>query len=110
MAEQPAFQHSALQEYVVDANEVLRFKLVKSAEDMDDSSLEFGPEMCHQTYGDNENIFGYRGLKIQLYMSASGLRSYVSSDHTDKVHSPTCLVTRSTCLSSSSPPGGPCQD
>jgi histone acetyltransferase 1 len=52
---------------------------------MEDASLEFPPEMCHQIYGDNENIFGYRGLKIQLYMSAGSLRSYVGTSHEDKV-------------------------
>ena len=58
---------------------------VKSAEDMEDESKEFLPEMCHQIYGDNENIFGYRGLKISLYMSAASLRSYVAVSHEDKV-------------------------
>lgn len=81
----PTFSHSALADYVLDANDVLRFKLVKSAEDMEDESKEFLPEMCHQIYGDNENIFGYRGLKISLYMSAASLRSYVAVSHEDKV-------------------------
>ena len=31
---------------------------------MSDSSIAFKPEMCHQIYGDNENVFGYRGLKV----------------------------------------------
>ena len=47
MAE-PTFQHSALQEYVVDANDVMRFKLVSQEKDLDNESLEFAPEMCHQ--------------------------------------------------------------
>jgi len=85
MSEQPTINHTALAEYVIDANEVLRFKMVQKAADMDDTSLEFVPEMCHQIYGDNENIFGYKGLKVLLYMSASGLRSYLTSSHTDKV-------------------------
>ena len=59
---------------------------VKSAADMEDESKEFLPEMCHQIYGDNENIFGYRGLKISLYMSAASLRSYVAVSHEDKVN------------------------
>ena len=41
--------------------------------------------MCHQIYGDNENIFGYKGLGVQLYMSAAGLHSYVSHQFEDKV-------------------------
>lgn len=82
---EPSFNHSALADYVIDANEVLKFKMVESASDLENDINEFGPEMSHQIYGDNENIFGYRGLKIQLYMSASSLRSYVGSEHQDKV-------------------------
>ena len=37
---------------------------MKNAEDFDNSDLSFQPEMCHQIYGDNENIFGYKGLKV----------------------------------------------
>ena len=44
----PTFQQSALQEYVVDANDVMRFKLVSEEKDLDNESLEFAPEMCHQ--------------------------------------------------------------
>ena len=47
MAE-PTFQHSALQEYVVDANDVMHFKLVREEKDLDNESLDFAPEMCHQ--------------------------------------------------------------
>jgi len=84
MAE-PTFQHSALQEYVVDANDVMRFKMVRQEKDLDNESLEFAPEMCHQIYGDNENIFGYRGLKISLFMTSSSLRSYVHVEYDEKV-------------------------
>ena len=58
---------------------------VKTAEDFDDAEAAFLPEMCHQIYGDNENIFGYKGLKVKLYMSASNLESYVTHEFDDKV-------------------------
>ena len=49
---------------------------MKNAEDFDNSDLSFQPEMCHQIYGDNENIFGYKGLKVscnqhKLYLQKS---------------------------------------
>lgn len=75
----------ALEEYVVDANDVLRFKLVRGAEDLEDEGTEFPPEMCHQIYGDNENIFGYRGLQIKLYMTAGTLKAFVSAKWDTKV-------------------------
>jgi len=85
MAEEINFGSSALAEYVTDANEVLEFKMVRKAEDFSDANLAFKPEMCHQIYGDNENIFGYKGLKITLYMSAANLKTYVNHSYTDKV-------------------------
>jgi len=85
MAEEINFGSSALAEYVTDANEVLEFKLVRKPDDVSDPSLSFKPEMCHQIYGDNENVFGYKGLKICLYMSAATLKSYVHHSYTDKV-------------------------
>ena len=36
-----------------------------SAEDMENEKLVFQPEMVHQIYGDNENIFGYKDLKVE---------------------------------------------
>jgi len=85
MSEDLKIQTSALAEYVCDGNEALEFKLVKTAEDFDNEDEGFPPEMCHQTYGDNENIFGYKGLKVKLYMSAASLQSYVSHEFEDKV-------------------------
>ena len=64
MGEELKIQTSGLEEYILDGNEALEFKLVKTAEDFDDEEKAFKPEMCHQIYGDNENIFGYKGLKV----------------------------------------------
>jgi len=77
--------HAALADYVVDANEALSFRLVRSAADLEDESLDFKPEMTHQIYGDNENIFGYKGLKIKLYMSAGSLQTYLNYSCEGKV-------------------------
>lgn len=85
MAEQVNFGNSALAEYVLDGNDALRFKLVRTTKDVDDTNVEFGPEMCHQIYGDNENVFGYKGLKISLYMSAATLRTFLTHGYEDKV-------------------------
>lgn len=78
-------QTSGLEEYILDGNEALEFKLVKTPEDLEDDEKAFKPEMCHQIYGDNENIFGYKGLKVKLYMSAGSLETYVSHQCDAKV-------------------------
>jgi len=85
MAEQVNFGNSALAEFVVDGNEALKFKLLRSASDFDDETKAFGPEMCHQIYGDNENVFGYRGLRVELYMAAASLKAYLAHTYEDKV-------------------------
>ena len=37
---------------------------VRNEKDFFDADAAFKPEMCHQVYGDNENVFGYKGLKV----------------------------------------------
>ena len=68
MTEELKIQTSALAEYVCDGNEALQFKLLKSEEDFINEDKLFSPEMCHQIYGENENIFGYKGLKVGIFM------------------------------------------
>jgi len=85
MNDELKIQASALAEFVCDGNEALQFRLVKSAEDLEDPELSFKPEMCHQIYGDNENIFGYKGLEVNLFMSAGSLQTYINHSYTEKV-------------------------
>ncbi|XP_023348942.1 histone acetyltransferase type B catalytic subunit [Eurytemora carolleeae] len=77
--------YSGLAEYVVDANQALNFRFVGSAEDMENEKLVFQPEMVHQIYGDNENIFGYKDLKIDLMMSRGTLRTFIQYSFSSKV-------------------------
>ncbi|XP_052744341.1 histone acetyltransferase type B catalytic subunit [Bicyclus anynana] len=75
----------ALAHLVVDGNEVLQFKLVREPEDIEDDDTTFGPEMCHQVFGENENIFGYTDLKIKLYYSEASLQTYLGISYSDKI-------------------------
>jgi len=77
--------YSNLEEYVVDGNEALNFKFVRNVADMESDEHNFPPEMCHQIYGDNENIFGYTDLKINLYMSSGSLQSFINYKYSRKV-------------------------
>jgi len=77
---------SQLDEYVTDVtNDGLKFKLVEKAEDLESEEGYFDPEMTHQIYGKNENIFGYKDLKIKLVMSSASLQSYISYSYSSKV-------------------------
>ncbi|XP_013186287.1 histone acetyltransferase type B catalytic subunit [Amyelois transitella] len=75
----------ALCHLVVDGNEVLEFKLVRSVEDIECNSTSFSSEMCHQVFGENENIFGYTDLRIKLFYSAGSLQTYLGIEYTDKI-------------------------
>jgi len=85
MNDELKIQTSALAEFVCDGNEALQFRLVKSPEDLDDPDQAFKPEMCHQIYGDNENIFGFKGLEVNLFMTAGSLQTYLGHTFKEKV-------------------------
>ena len=43
----------ALEAFVVDSNEALKFRLIRSESDLDpELEVDFPPEMSHQIYGD----------------------------------------------------------
>ena len=75
-----------METFVSDSNEALSFRLIRDETELKSIEAEngetvdakiFSPEMSHQIYGDKENIFGYRGLKIELWMSAATLKAFV---------------------------------
>lgn len=61
------------------------FDKVREAEDIEDDDTTFGPDMCHQVFGENENIFGYTDLRIKLYYTAASLQTYLGISYSDKV-------------------------
>ncbi|PSN37476.1 Histone acetyltransferase type B catalytic subunit [Blattella germanica] len=71
--------------FVVSSNSAIELKLVRQLADVKDEECAFNPEMSHQVFGDSENIFGYRDLKIQLYYSAAKLITYFGFNYSEKV-------------------------
>ena len=41
-----------LENFVVDSNEAIKFKLLKTAKEMENADIEFEPAMTHQIYGE----------------------------------------------------------
>ena len=39
----------------------------------------------HQVFGEKEVIFGYKGLKVDVYFASGTLTQYVKIDYTEKV-------------------------
>ena len=91
---------TGLEDFVADACEALRMRLVRTPADMiikkdedvdengdtgDADDVSFAPGMTHQIYGEQENVFGYRDLRIDLMMTAASLRAWVDHSYTEKV-------------------------
>lgn len=51
---------------------------------MNNPDIGFAPEMAHQIFGENENIFGYKDLKISIFYSAGPLDIYYDVKYTKK--------------------------
>lgn len=45
----------------------------------------FHPEMAHQIFGEKENIFGYKDLKVHIYYSAGPLDVYFKTSYSKKI-------------------------
>ncbi|XP_061178259.1 histone acetyltransferase type B catalytic subunit-like [Saccostrea echinata] len=71
--------------YKCSANEAIHFKLVRKEEDLDDDTSTFPPEMTHQVFGENESIFGYKDLVVEMYYTAAKLTTFINLQYITKV-------------------------
>ncbi|XP_038642359.1 histone acetyltransferase type B catalytic subunit isoform X3 [Scyliorhinus canicula] len=74
-----------LAEYKCDTNKAIRLKLVRFAEDLEDETTSFSPLYSHQVFGDEESVFGYKDLEIQLYYSTCSLTTFFNIKYSSKV-------------------------
>ena len=72
--------------FVCDANDVVTFRLVSSAEEMTTAEA-FEPEFTHQIFREDETIFGYKDLRVNVYATAGTFRTYVEVTYSEKVKS-----------------------
>lgn len=61
------------------------FLIVKNRDDIDDDTDTFNPTYAHQVFGESENIFGYRDLKVRLYYTAGALSMFMGIKYSQKV-------------------------
>lgn len=76
---------SSLQNFVTDALDCTRLRLVRDERDIEDETVAFHPEMAHQIFGDQESIFGYRDLQVDVCFVASSLDIYINIKYSKKV-------------------------
>ncbi|CAE1300785.1 HAT1 [Acanthosepion pharaonis] len=74
-----------LEAYKCCANDVINFKLVREEKDLENEDTTFRPDMTHQLFGDQESIFGYRDLSLDVFYTAGTLITYLKIKYMDKV-------------------------
>lgn len=70
--------------FVTSALDAVEFKLIREPKEIDVTEV-FHPEMAHQIFGDEENIFGYKDLIVRLYYSAGSLDVFYDVSYSKKV-------------------------
>nr|CAG4637028.1 EOG090X06NC [Ceriodaphnia reticulata]SVE72949.1 EOG090X06NC [Ceriodaphnia reticulata] len=80
-----SYKKNILQSFIIDSNEALNFKLVREPTDVENDETTFKPEMSHQIFGENESIFGYQNLEVNLYYTAGKLNTYLGMKYTKQV-------------------------
>lgn len=82
----PATAAEEADPFVCDANDAVSFRLVRTAADMA-TAEPFEPEFTHQVFREDETIFGYRELRIDIFQSAHLFKTYVKVRFAEKVKS-----------------------
>ncbi|XP_014245051.1 histone acetyltransferase type B catalytic subunit-like [Cimex lectularius] len=73
------------EEFITDSNQAVEFKMIRHANDLSNDSGVFKPDMSHQIFGDDEQIYGYENLLIKLYYSAANLTTYLGVEYKDRL-------------------------
>lgn len=81
-----ALSNNYLDQFLIKGNNAIHFKLIRSPSDLENNDIVFHPEMCHQHFGALEAIFGYRGLRVNLYYSAGLLEIYLDISYSSSVN------------------------
>lgn len=81
----PDFNHSTNnQTGSSESNDALQISLVTPHAGSAKTVHTFNPKMTYSIFGDEERIFGYKGLKINLRFSVSDMRPNLQVSHSKK--------------------------
>jgi hypothetical protein len=70
-----------------DANEAITISLVRPATPKIEKVASFNPKFTYPIFGEEETIFGYKGLKVNLQYDARNLRPHLSVSSSKKFNS-----------------------
>ncbi|TGJ85618.1 hypothetical protein E0Z10_g3143 [Xylaria hypoxylon] len=74
-------------EWTANANEALTISLVRPSASAIEKVSSFHPNFTYPVFGEDERIFGYKGLKINLQYDARNLRPHLSVSSAKKFNS-----------------------
>ncbi|KAI3336576.1 histone acetyltransferase type B catalytic subunit [Xylariaceae sp. AK1471] len=74
-------------EWTEDANEAITISLVRPAASKIEKVASFNPKFTYPIFGEDETIFGYKGLKVKLQYDARNLRPHLSVSSSKKFNS-----------------------
>ncbi|KAF8162862.1 histone acetyltransferase type B catalytic subunit [Crassisporium funariophilum] len=99
-----------MSDWTSDANEALSLSLVRSQIDKealaDDETYEdFHPNFTYPIYGEDEKIYGYKDLAIDLRFTSGSLKQYLSVTYSEKLGSTSTVDDVEGTLSGFIPPG-----
>ncbi|KAA8650724.1 hypothetical protein EYZ11_005035 [Aspergillus tanneri] len=71
-------------DWTCDANDALQITVVQPSEEKPKTISSFHPQFTYPIFGDEEQIFGYKGLIIRLRLAAHDLRPHIHISYDDK--------------------------
>ncbi|KAF4614777.1 hypothetical protein D9613_003276 [Agrocybe pediades] len=97
-------------DWTADANEALTLSLVRSTKDKEvlaenESYEEFHPTFTYPIYGEEEKIYGYKDLIIDLRFASGSLEQYLSVNYSEKLPSSSTVDDVEGILKGFIPPG-----
>ncbi|GLB35455.1 putative catalytic component of the histone acetylase B (HAT-B) complex [Lyophyllum shimeji] len=97
-------------EWTSDANTALRLSLVRSTEDKkslaeDESYESFHPTFTYPIYGDDQKVYGYKGLDIDLRFASGSLAQYLNVKYDERLPTTSTVDDVEGTLSDFIPPG-----
>jgi histone acetyltransferase 1 len=79
-------EESKIKAFTSEANNVLKFHLIDNDRCTSSEGLStFRPLYTHQVFSSMEKIFGYKNLKVDIYLSCATFRSFLKVRYSKKL-------------------------
>lgn len=80
-------EESKIKAYTSEANSVTKFHLIDNDRMSNSEALStFRPLYTHQVFSSSEKIFGYTGLKVDVYLTCATMKAYLKVRYSKRNH------------------------